>query len=192
MRRCTSVVLCAALGMGLLAAGGCTLILRPHPRGAVLAQPRLTLIAGTGIYWTDDYEEDIFRYGGKWYWCDGPYWYTSHSWGGRWSHIKTPPAVFLKIPSTHPRFSVVFRHPHHTGYHGYMGRHYGHYSKPVRARAFSRRAKAAASSRPTESGRPNRPAASPAPKAEKEPPAKKRPDKDRPAQPGRGRGGKRR
>src|SRR2546427_301206 len=108
----------AALGTAALLAIAPGCIVGPgYPVGYIgVAAPRLEVIAGTGIFWAADLDDDIFFYNNHWYWCDGPYWYVSTRWGGGWTYLASPPTVFLKIPAQHPVYRVVFRHPGHPQY----------------------------------------------------------------------------
>lgn len=115
----------AVLGLSALGFVGCLAPYRngtpTHPLRAspVVRQPGLLLIAGTGIYWASDADGDVFFYDGRWYWCDGPYWYAAAAWGDPWSCVARPPGIFLSIPVDHPRHYVAERHPDHPWYAQY-------------------------------------------------------------------------
>lgn len=118
MRRTRSL---AGLGLLILVAG-CTLAAssggRPpgRARGWRWGAPnyRLELIAGTGISFVADVDEDIFVCGGLWYRFANGVWFSCGSYGGAWERIPAPPAVFVKIPPGHAKHRVVKAHgaPH--------------------------------------------------------------------------------
>jgi len=110
---------------------GCYVYPDPYgPSGHVVVTgpPRVAVGVG-GIYYADGYD-DVFYYNGWWYYVDGPYWYRCSTWGSTWVYVASPPRVFLSIPPSHPRYSVVLRHPLHPGYNGYRTRTYPKYTSP--------------------------------------------------------------
>ena len=114
MRRAVGFLAFAAL----LALSGCVAVVGPgHPRGYRRGwgppRPRLVLIAGTGIQYVADIDDDIFLYGGLYYRFYGGGWYHCRTWGGSWLRISAPPVVFYKIPPRHVKYRVIRGHKHH-------------------------------------------------------------------------------
>jgi len=106
MRRAVGFLAFAAL----LALSGCVAVVGSGPRyrrGWGPARPRLVLIAGTGIQYVADVNDDIFLYGGLYYRFYGGGWYHCRSWGGSWARIAGPPVVFYKIPPRHAKYRVI-------------------------------------------------------------------------------------
>jgi len=124
MRRAIAVVV-------LLASAGCFAAVSSGPsgghppgraRGWGHANPRLTLIAGTGIKFVAEINEDIFEYGGVWFRFSGGSWFRCGTYGGAWVQIGEPPAVFYKIPEGHAKHRVIKgRKPHPHGGPGHKG-----------------------------------------------------------------------
>ncbi len=104
----------------LLAASGCTTMVssgpprRRHPpgraRGWGHANPRLVVIAGTGVRYVADIDDDIFIHGGLWYRFSGGVWFRCGTWGGGWARISAPPVAFHRIPPKHVKHRVIRGH----------------------------------------------------------------------------------
>jgi hypothetical protein len=126
-------------GLAAICFSGCAVAYRTGPEGSELAvaQPGLTLIADTGIYWAADAGGDVFFYGNRWYWCDGPYWYGAGAWGEPWVFVERPPAIFLSIPVGAPRHYVVDRHPDSPRYAAYRQSVAAQYKAPPDRREFA-------------------------------------------------------
>lgn len=70
--------------------------------------PRLVLMRGTGVYYAPESHEDIFFYGGRWYYLTGVVWYASVSLEGPWMVVlqeelpqalfEVPPGKFKNVP----------------------------------------------------------------------------------------------
>jgi hypothetical protein len=136
-----SSVLTCAVCAGILALQGCAVRVvsgppvvyrAPQPEPVVVAapvevtfeaQPQVEVIGTTQIEWAPGYHANVFRYGGVWYWNDGPYWYTTRVWGQPWGHVAAPPRAFLAIPPNHHAYEVVQRHPDNPGYKTYYEAH---------------------------------------------------------------------
>lgn len=112
----------------LLTFSGCMTVVssgpprRRHPpgraRGWGHANPRLVVIAGTGIQFVADIDDDIFLYGGLYYRYYGGTWYHCRSWGGSWARISAAPVAFHRIPPKHVKYRVIKGHKapkHYTG-----------------------------------------------------------------------------
>jgi hypothetical protein len=135
----TNAMRSVVFGLSALCFSGCAVAYRTGPDGSelVVAQPGLTLIADTGISWAADAGGDVFFYGGRWYWCDGPYWYGAGAWGDPWVYIASPPIIFLNIPVGHPRYYVVDRHPESPRYAAYRQTVSAQYKAPPERREFA-------------------------------------------------------
>ena len=75
---------------------------------SVKKPPRLVLIRGVGVYYAPDAKDDIFFYGGTWYYYSGIDWYMSQSYKGPWEKtlqgslpqvmFRVPPEKFKTVP----------------------------------------------------------------------------------------------
>lgn len=73
---------------------------RPEKSVRVTKPPRLILIRGVGVYYAPEAEDDIFFYGGTWYYYSGIDWYVSQSYKGPWEKIlqEALPQVMFRVP----------------------------------------------------------------------------------------------
>ena len=76
-------------------------------RGVVVRyQPRMALIPRTRVYYVrGNYDNDLYRYGSRWYFVDGGTWYASDSWRGpffsiRWRDV---PVSVRHLPARYRR-----------------------------------------------------------------------------------------
>lgn len=67
---------------------------------SVKKPPRLILIRGVGVYYAPEADDDIFFYGGTWYYFSGDTWYLSQSHKGPWEEIQQNalPTVMFRVP----------------------------------------------------------------------------------------------
>jgi len=99
----------AFLAIAALLVAGCHQIgqYAPPPDGEQEAKavhvkkpPRLVLIRGVGVYYAPEAEDDVFFYGGTWYYYSGVDWYLSQSHRGPWEKIlqEALPQVMFRVP----------------------------------------------------------------------------------------------
>lgn len=62
--------------------------------------PALVVIPETNVYAAPDREEDIFFFRGWWWRPWNGRWYRSRNYNGGWTHYKSVPAFYSRIPST--------------------------------------------------------------------------------------------
>lgn len=128
MKHSSLLVACAALAL-LLAPGprasaaNVSISLRigdPYrgPRLAFASRPDFVLIPGTRVYYVDDYDYDLYRYGGYWYYYYDGGWYRSVDYDGPFYFIS-----YVSVP-TSIRY-VPTRYRHH--WRSYRGPAYSYY-----------------------------------------------------------------
>src|SRR5262249_31166230 len=89
------------------------------PRLAFVSEPDIVLIPGTRVYYIDDYDYDLYRFGGYWYYYYGGGWYRAADYDG--------PFYFISYTSVPYSIRVVpTRYRHH--WTNYRGPAYSYYS----------------------------------------------------------------
>lgn len=76
--------------------------------GATLAfrnEPRVVLVPETKVYYVNDRDCDLYRYGRYWYFVEDGFWYRSASWRGPFLHIRTAtvPRSVVMVPVKYRR-----------------------------------------------------------------------------------------
>ncbi|HEX5030296.1 MAG TPA: hypothetical protein VFX78_02420 [Candidatus Eisenbacteria bacterium] len=89
------------------------------PRLAFYEQPDVVLIPGTRVYYVDDYDYDLYRYGNYWYYCWNGGWYRSVDYDGPFYFIG-----YQSVPYSIRYIPVRYRHH----WRNYRGAAYSHYS----------------------------------------------------------------
>ena len=84
----------------------------PGPRLAFVEQPDIVVIPGTRVYYIDDYDYDIYRYGSYWYYCYDGGWYRSVDYDGPFFFIS-----YESVPYSIRYVPVRYRH-HWRNYRG--------------------------------------------------------------------------
>ncbi len=98
--------------------GACFVTVRGRHGGAVTVhgpsvavRPRLALVPEADIYYAPEVSADLFFYQNSWYWYSNNTWYISVNYNGPWRVVSTVPAVFYRIPASHPKYHVVRTYP---------------------------------------------------------------------------------
>ncbi len=78
------------------------------------SEPDLVLVPRSQVYYVRDYDRDIYRYGGAWYFVEDGYWYRARSYRGPFYRVD-----FRFVPRE------VYMVP--TGYRRHWGGSYGYY-----------------------------------------------------------------
>jgi len=76
--------------------------------GATLAfqsAPRVVLVPQTKVYYVQDRDVDLYRYGSYWYFVEDGYWYRSSSWQGPFVHLRSGsvPRTVVTVPVKYRR-----------------------------------------------------------------------------------------
>jgi len=79
------------------------------PAVVIHKRPRLVRIERTGILWCSRPGYDIYYVDGYYYLYEGGVWWRSRFYDRGWVRVTVLPAVFLKIPRTHPRYKVIVK-----------------------------------------------------------------------------------
>lgn len=90
-------------------AGGKTTVVKVPGQPAVVIRerPKFVRIERTGIVWCPHPRYDIYYVDGYYYLYEGGVWWRSRFYDRGWVRVTVLPAVFLKIPKTHPRYKVI-------------------------------------------------------------------------------------
>lgn len=93
----------------------------PYRGGSIYFQsrPRTVLVPSTRVYYVDDYDADLYRYGSYWYFIEEGRWYRARSYNGPFYHVRraTVPRYILNVP---PRYRRNWTGPpRHAQAHGY-------------------------------------------------------------------------
>ena len=78
-----AAVLAATVTMPAQAATDIRVSIGDRYEGATLvfrSQPRVVVIPNTRVYYVQNYDYDLYRYGDYWYYVDDGYWYRGSSW----------------------------------------------------------------------------------------------------------------
>jgi len=69
------------------------------------SEPRTVLVPNTRVYYVQNADYDIYRYGGYWYYIDDGYWYRSTSWRGPFVQVRvsTVPRYVYSVPMRYRR-----------------------------------------------------------------------------------------
>jgi hypothetical protein len=75
------------------------------------SEPRLVVVPGTRIYYVQNYDYDVYRYGRYWYYNSDGRWYRSRSYRGPWIYVgyRSVPGEFSSIPVRYRRHWRDFR-----------------------------------------------------------------------------------
>jgi len=92
-------------------AGGTTKVVKVPGKPAVVIhkRPKLVRIERTGILWCPCRGYDIYYVDGYYYLYEKGIWWRSRYYDRGWVRVTVLPAVFLKIPRTHPRYKVIVK-----------------------------------------------------------------------------------
>lgn len=103
------------------------------------SRPRTVLVPSTRVYYVEDYDADIYRYGSYWYFIEEGRWYRARSYNGPFYHVRraSVPRYVLNVP---PRYRRNWSGPpRHAKAHGYR-RNRGEYrDNDRRDRDYDRR-----------------------------------------------------
>jgi len=68
-------------------------------------RPRMTIVPGTRVYYVEDSDYDVYRYGGFYYAFDDGRWYRSSSYRGPWIYIRggQVPRTIYTVPASYRR-----------------------------------------------------------------------------------------
>lgn len=83
------------------------------------SRPRTVLVPSTRVYYVDDYDADLYRYGSYWYFVEEGRWYRARSYNGPFYHVRraSVPRYVLNVP---PRYRRNWTGPpRHAQAHGY-------------------------------------------------------------------------
>jgi hypothetical protein len=79
----------------------------PYRGGALhfRSEPDLILVPSTRVYYVDDYDYDVYRYGGYWYFIDDGRWYRARSYRGPFVYVYTSsvPRAIVQVPPRYRR-----------------------------------------------------------------------------------------
>jgi len=84
----------------------------PGPSLAFVQQPDIVVIPGTRVYYIDDYDYDLYRYGNYWYYYYDGGWYRSVDYDGPFYFIS-----YVSVPYSIRYVPVRYRH-HWRNYRG--------------------------------------------------------------------------
>ena len=93
----------------------------PYRGGSIYfeSRPRVVLVPTTRVYYVEDYDADIYRYGSYWYFIEEGRWYRARSYNGPFYHVRraSVPRYVLNVP---PRYRRNWTGPpRHAKAHGY-------------------------------------------------------------------------
>jgi hypothetical protein len=91
-------------------------------RGAALrfrSEPEVVLVPSTRVYYVDDYDYDLYRYGSSWYFVEDGRWYRARSYRGPFTHIRVAsvPRSIVTVPVKYRRHWGPPAHAKAYGYH---------------------------------------------------------------------------
>ena len=68
-------------------------------------EPRVVVIPDTRVYYVRNYDYDLYRYGGYWYYVDDGYWYRASSWRGPFFQVRVSsvPRTVYSVPVRYRR-----------------------------------------------------------------------------------------
>ena len=68
-------------------------------------EPDVVVVPSSRVYYVRDYDHDLYRYGSRWYYCDGVNWYRSRSYGGPFLfiHYSNVPRAVYTVPVRYRR-----------------------------------------------------------------------------------------
>jgi hypothetical protein len=79
----------------------------PYRGGALhfRSEPDLILVPSTRVYYVDDYDYDVYRYGSYWYFIDDGRWYRARSYRGPFVYVRTTtvPRAIVQVPPRYRR-----------------------------------------------------------------------------------------
>ena len=98
-----AAVLAATLTASAQAATDIQVRIGDRYEGATLVfrrQPRVVVVPNTRVYYVDNYDYDLYRYGRYWYYVDDGYWYRASSWRGPFVQIRVGfvPRSLIMVP----------------------------------------------------------------------------------------------
>jgi hypothetical protein len=69
------------------------------------SQPRTVIVPGTNVYYVQNADYDIYRYGSYWYYVDDGYWYRAASWRGPFVQVRVSavPRYVYSVPMRYRR-----------------------------------------------------------------------------------------
>jgi len=90
------------------------------PRLAFVEQPDVVVIPGTRVYYIDNVDYDLYRYGDSWYYYYDGGWYRSYDYDGPFYFIsyQTVPSPIRVIPVRYRHHWRSYRGPMYTYYQG--------------------------------------------------------------------------
>ena len=74
-------------------------------------RPALVVVPGTSIYYVQNYDYDVYRYGRYWYYNTDNRWYRSRSYRGPWIYVgyRSVPVQFSNMPMRYRHHWRTFR-----------------------------------------------------------------------------------
>jgi hypothetical protein len=93
-------------------------------------QPRIAYVPGTRVYYVQDSNYDVYRYGRFWYMNDGSRWYRSRSYRGPWIYVgyRGVPREISYVPPRYRRHWRDFRDVDYRRDRNYDRRNRGRYN----------------------------------------------------------------
>jgi hypothetical protein len=75
------------------------------------SEPRVVVVPGTRVYYVQDYDYDMYRYGRFWYMNSGGNWYRSRTYRGPWIYVgyRSVPVQISYVPPRYRRHWRDFR-----------------------------------------------------------------------------------
>ena len=79
------------------------------------SEPRVVVVPGTRVYYVQDYDYDMYRYGRFWYMNSGGNWYRSRTYRGPWIYVgyRSVPVQISYVPQRYRRHWRDFRDTHY-------------------------------------------------------------------------------
>ena len=76
---------------------------RKPPAVLFTREPRMIVVPGTRVYYVQDVDYDMYRYGGYWYINDDGYWYRARTYRGPFRTV-----TYASVPRTIVRVPVAY------------------------------------------------------------------------------------
>ena len=98
-----AALVAATLSMPAQAATDIRVSIGDRYQGATLnfrSQPRVVVIPDTRVYYVQNYDYDLYRCDGSWYYVDDGYWYRAPSWRGPFVQVRVSsvPRTLIMVP----------------------------------------------------------------------------------------------
>ena len=101
----------------------------PYRGGSISfrSEPRVVLVPSTRVYYVDDYDYDLYRYGRYWYFVEEGRWYRGRSYRGPFYYVhrtSVPRSVLVVPPRYRRNWDGPPRHANARGYYKNRDRRY--------------------------------------------------------------------